>query len=106
MKLAVSAALAAALCAATSLSAFAQSTKATIDVDASSKVETCDPGSPNCKADLRKDKSVSGETTGSVRSDERSAADEAQDDISNRDCPPGLAKKEVNPSQGRDTTDC
>ena len=105
MKPAVSAALAAAFFAATSLSAFAQSGKAPTN-DPSSNVERCDPGSANCKMDSSKDKAVSGETTGSVRSDERSASDEAQDDISNKDCPPGLAKQDVNPSQGRDTTGC
>lgn len=43
--------------------------------------------------------SQSGETTGSVQGDDNSARDSAQDDESNKNCPPGLAKKDG--SQGK-----
>ncbi|WP_027997272.1 hypothetical protein [Sinorhizobium arboris] len=105
MKLAVSAALAAVLFSTASLTASAQSgTSATGDQPMT--MEKCDPGSPNCKADQSSDKPYSSETTGSVKSNENSAAGEAQDEVPNKDCPPGLAKQDVNPSQGRDTTAC
>ncbi|MBB4184637.1 hypothetical protein GGE07_001263 [Sinorhizobium terangae] len=106
MKLAIPAALAAALFSAASLTASAQSGTSATGDQPSMNMEKCDPGSPNCKAGQRGDKPYSSETTGSVKSNDNSAAGDAQDDAPNKDCPPGLAKKKMNPSEGRDTTGC
>ncbi|MCA1408889.1 hypothetical protein I6F26_32455 [Ensifer sp. IC3342] len=106
MKLSVSAALAAALFSAASLTASAQSGTNATGEQPSMNMEKCEPGSPNCKTEQRGDKPYSSETTGSVKSNDNSAAGEAQDEVPNKDCPPGLAKKDVNPSEGRDTTEC
>ncbi|NRQ17482.1 hypothetical protein [Ensifer sesbaniae] len=105
MKL-VSAVLAAALFSAASLTASAQiGTSATGD-QLSMNTEKCKPGSPNCKVEQQENKSYSDETTGSVKSNDNSAAGEAQDEVPNKDCPPGLTKKDANPSEGRDITGC
>ncbi len=73
MKL-VSAVLAAALFSAASLTASAQiGTSATGD-QLSMNTEKCKPGSPNCKVEQQENKSYSDETTGSVKSNDNSAA--------------------------------
>ena len=107
MKIAASAVLAAALFSVASLSASAQSgTSTTGGGQPSMNLEKCKPGSPNCKADQKGNRPYSSETTGSVKSNDNSAAGQAQDKVPNKDCPPGLAKKHVNPSQGRALTGC
>ncbi|WVT76828.1 hypothetical protein QM996_20260 (plasmid) [Sinorhizobium chiapasense] len=106
MKLAVSAVLAVALFSAASLTASAQSGTSATGNQPSTTMEKCKPGSPNCKAEQKGNKPYSSETTGTVKSNDNSAAGEAQDTVPNKDCPPGLAKKDVNPSKGRDMTGC